>query len=188
MAEELDQRRVDVLASFVAWDEGRRKLDGMSRGKRWDIDRESRREKLETEALCKRLSFRRWYHDRGGQALIAAWCKANRDRRNAWQRAWRALNPQKTKAYCKVSYARHRTARKAAGRVRAKAWYRANKDRARQYAKKNAAQLRSWHNARYAAKRGSKVRHRPCGACRKPGHNRRTCPATPAAPRSSSSS
>lgn len=60
MAEEIGAHQADPLASFTTWDEGRRKLDGMSRGKRWDIDREQREWERDSRADLHRLRRKRW--------------------------------------------------------------------------------------------------------------------------------
>jgi hypothetical protein len=189
MAEEVAGRPVDALASFTSWDDGRRKLDGMAKGRRWDIDRESRALKRETEKLCDRLRYKRWL-------------AANKDRAKAyWREYWRrpenaarARERQKRKRGAErksparwakrlASFERH----KAKKRARAKERYRANLEASRERARRNAAKYYRRHREEILARakeRDRKCRPREgkrrCSACGQPGHNKVTCAAAEA--------
>jgi hypothetical protein len=79
MAEEITGRPVDALASFVTWDDGRRRLDGMAKGRRWDIDREQRRwEKDNAADLARYVTRRNWQR----------WCEQNPERAKQAARRW----------------------------------------------------------------------------------------------------
>lgn len=113
IAEEIAGRPVDALASFVTWDEGRRKLDGMARGRRWDIDREQkafeRDSKRELRLLAKRDEQRR--HRDAYLARYKRWAKANQGHlKTYWTWYWsQPENAARQRARCR----RKRIAEKA---------------------------------------------------------------------------
>lgn len=99
MAEELSERAASPLDSFTVWDNGRRKLDGMAKGRRWDIDREQRAfEKANAKQMIT-LKVRRW------RQLNPAKAKASRKatRKRMWDRA-----PEMVRKSRRRRLARHR--------------------------------------------------------------------------------
>jgi hypothetical protein len=154
MAEELGERAADALASFTTWDgDGRRRLDGMSKGRRWDIDREQRAWERDNRADLRRLY------------------------KSLWLARWRRAHPELARKVWASWYAAHKDEVAPANRARAKRWYHANRERAaaRDSTPAKVAARRRRANLAYQAERGLAIRHRPCGLCRQPGHNRRTC-------------
>lgn len=169
MADEVAARAADPLASFISWEDGRRKLDGMSRGRRWDIDREQREFEREGEKLFASLRWRRWY-------------AKNADAFAAYRKAWAAANRSKERGYSKRKHARRKKDPKRwavhlarAERHRAKKSARA---KARYQANLEAARARGRAHARNSYARHYKPEgKRKCSLCRLPGHNSRRCHA-----------
>jgi hypothetical protein len=191
MAEEVAGRPVDALASFVTWDEGRRKLDGMSRGKRWDIDREQREWERANAADLARFVARRnwqrwmdahpdkakgaarsWVREHWGHLLAyrARWAKENADREREYDR--RQMAATRADPVRLARYQARQDRHKAKKRKRAKERYWANLEASR-------ARNRL-HAAAYYAKRPREGKRR-CTLCRKPGHNRIRCKRAEAA-------
>lgn len=170
LAEELGERAAHPLASFQTWDEGagqgRRKLDGMQAGRRWDIDREHRADKKATQKLYDQLRWKRWY-------------KKNKARFAAYRKRWGSENPDKERLYGKRKRAAQRKDPKRWARAKARFDRHKPKKRARAreryYADIEAsrARLRA-SSARYYAKRPREGKRR-CSRCGQPGHNRRRC-------------
>lgn len=84
MAAEISGRPTDKLASFQSFDgDGRRRLDGMSKGRRWDIDREQRAwEKANAAELAKYECRHRWrkHEEKNPEACAKArekWAREN---------------------------------------------------------------------------------------------------------------
>lgn len=91
MAEEVGGHPVDALASWRVLDDGRPRLDGMAKGRRWDIDREQRAfekaSKAELRRLAKRDEQRR--HRDQYLARYKRWAKANADHlKSYWRWYW----------------------------------------------------------------------------------------------------
>jgi hypothetical protein len=173
MAEEIAGRPVDALASFVTWDDGRRKLDGMAKGRRWDIDREQREwDKVNRKELEQLAARRRWERFR----------RLNPEHMAAYRKAWAAAHPEEEK-----EYDRRQRARVKKDPVRL-AMYKARQER---YREKRNAKLRAnradpvWLARERARRRKNAMksytkRYKPegkrkCTLCGKPGHNRVRC-------------
>lgn len=158
MAEEVAGRPVDALASFTTWDDGRRKLDGMAKGRRWDLDREHRAFEKDTLREIRRLMKMRARHRR--PEVYRAWHRRyeaankarrrelrikrywkDRDRRLAKQRAQYQKHRDKRKAECLANYYKNRNAR--------------------------ATAFRAWYDKQ--PRKGT----RTCSVCGEPGHNSR---------------
>jgi hypothetical protein len=167
MAEEVAGRPVDALASFVTWDEGRRKLDGMSRGKRWDIDREHRAFEKDTDREVRRLMKLRARHK--SPEVYRAWHRryeAEHKARRAQLRKQRyRKNRDKLVAKGRAQYAKHREKRRA----ESLAYYYAHLEERR-------AANREWDR-----KNRPREGKRRCSQCGQPGHNKLTCPRAEAA-------
>lgn len=161
MAEEIAGRPVDALASFTTWDDGRRKLDGMARGRRWDIDREHRVFEKDTEREVRRLMKLRSRRRRPGVYRAAAQRRELRSKGRRRQlrkrRYWR--NRATAIARQKITYQKHKAKRQA----ESLAYYRAHREEA-------LARMRAWD--RKSRPRQGK---RKCSTCQRPGHNRLTC-------------
>jgi hypothetical protein len=189
MADEIGAHQADPLASFTTWDEGRRNLDGMSRGKRWDIDREQREwEKANEAELAKYAARHRWSkfekaHPERVTAAQRAWVKENRAHLRAYrkryqeehaekERLWRKRQRANQKADPKrwalrqASFDRHKSKKNA----RAKERYRLDIEASRAKARASSA--------RYYAKRPREGKRR-CSVCHQLGHNVRRCPTVP---------
>lgn len=182
IAEETGGRPVSVYARLPSlMDEGKSRLDGMAKGRRWDLEREQRQwEKANAADLARFRARRNWQR----------FDDANPERMKTWRKKWTASNWSHLLAY------RNRWAKKNAAREREYdrrqmantradpvrlARYQARMDRHK--AKKNArAKERYWSdvetshalNRKYYARR-PRVGKRKCGLCRQAGHNRRRC-------------
>jgi hypothetical protein len=170
LAEELGARAAHPLASFTTWDgDGRRKLDGMSRGRRWDIDRELREEKRATEKLIGLLRWKRWYAKNKGAfaAYRKRWGQENKEKERAYGRLKhkRRRKDPKRWAVFKARQARHLP--KKLARAKERYWADVEASRARNRAA----------SARYYLKRKREGTRR-CSTCGQPGHNRRRCGAS----------
>jgi hypothetical protein len=92
LAEEVGGHPVDALASFQSWEDGRRRLDGMAKGRRWDIDREQRQWERDSRAELRRLAKRdeqRRHRDRY-RVRYLRWAAAHRDHLvSYWRWYWR---------------------------------------------------------------------------------------------------
>jgi hypothetical protein len=186
LAEEIGAHQADPLASFQTWDDGRRKLDGMSRGKRWDIDREQREwEKANEAELAKYAARWRWRqheeaHPERVQAANAAWVKANRAHLRAYRKRWAQEHRERELEYCRRKQANRRAdpsrwalylarqeRHKAKKRAHAYEHYRLDLEASRARKRVNAA--------RWYAKQPREGKRR-CSVCRQGGHNRIRCP------------
>jgi hypothetical protein len=72
MADEISAHPVGSLASWLVVDDGRPRLDGMARGRRWDIDREQKAWERENRAELLRLA-RRDEHKRHTAGYARRW-------------------------------------------------------------------------------------------------------------------
>lgn len=164
---------------FEFGDDGRATLVGMSRGKKWDLEKETRDFKRENELLFSRLRHRRW---------IAH--PANREKASKAQAAWRAKNKERSKKTKELWRKRNRAKFRAAERARHARYRERNRERIRerdreQHRRKYEAQKadgsimkrRELERARYRATRepGVRVVPKACSTCGSAGHNRRTC-------------
>ncbi len=149
IAEEIAGRLVDPLSSFLVWDSGRPRLDGMSRGTRRDIDREQR----EFDEA-----------NRGDFARLMA----SQRRRRYYKR-----NRDKVLARATRYHAEHREME----RVKALARYRKNRERylARLHSRRNAnrATEQSRRRARYLALKADTQRYADLRARDRVNHRRR---------------
>lgn len=199
IADDIGRRPVDALASFQAWDGGgRRRLDGMSKGRRSDIDREQRAwEKANKAELAKFEARHKWAkfesaHPERVRAALAKWraehadhlrqyraayAQEHRDREREWKRRTQArdkADPARA-ARRKATLARHRAKVKADPVLLAKLQAR----RARYVAKVKADPERYLAKLQDARERMVQryvpKNTRNCGACGVPGHNRKTC-------------
>jgi hypothetical protein len=189
MADEIGAHQADPLASFQTWDEGRRKLDGMSRGKRWDIDREQREWEKANEAELARYAARhRWSnfekaHPERVTAAQRAWVRENRAHLAAYRKRWAKMNAAKERAYARRKHAKRKAdpkrwavfharmkRHKAKKLARAKVRYRLDIEASRARSRANAA--------RWYAKQPREGKRR-CSVCRQPGHNVKRCPTVP---------
>jgi hypothetical protein len=149
MAEEIAGRPADPLASFTTWDGGRRKLDGMARGRRGDIDREQRAFEKEQADLKALETWRRQQR----------WRKRHRAQWLAIQKAYYQAAHDKLIAKARLdnyrSYRRHQEERK-------------KKQRAYWAAKRGTPPRPHKPYAPYR-----------CSACGQTGHSKRTCGRMP---------
>lgn len=192
LAEEIGARTTDPLASFTTWDEGRRKLDGMSRGSRWDIDREQRDwEKANAAELAKYVARQNWSkfekaHPERVTAAQRAWAKENRAHLAAYRKRWALANVDKERLYGQRKHAARKRDPKRwavwlARQERHKAKKRErSKLRYRQDLEASRARSRE-HSAAYYAKQPREGK-RKCTRCGRPGHNRRRCGEVVACP------
>jgi hypothetical protein len=178
MAEEISQRPTDKLASFQTWDDGRRRLDGMSKGRRWDIDREQRDWERKNKAELAKYEARfRWSkhekaHPDRCAAALAKWVRENRDHLRAYRAKYAKDHPEQERQWGKnkrakvkadptrharsvARYARYREKLKTSDPAKWAAKLKANRER--------KAQTRVRKHTRH------------CGACGATGHNRRSC-------------
>jgi hypothetical protein len=170
MAEEVAGRPVDALASFTTWDEGRRKLDGMSRGKRWDIDREQRQWERDNAAdlarFVARHNWQRWMdaNPEKARGAVQRWVRANWQYLLAYRARWAKEHAEQEREYDRRQMANTRK-----DPVR---WARYLAKQERHRAKKNA-RARERYLANYATL--PREGKRKCTLCRRPGHNSLTC-------------
>lgn len=133
MAEEILGRPVGKLASFLRFDDGKAKLDGMHAGKRWDVlDREQRAfdvaNKAELRKLSKRNTNRR--HATAYNESSKAWSKRNRKYRTAYEKAYWAARKETYSKQQKAKRARQKADPIRHAKVLARfKRYRANKKR-----------------------------------------------------------
>lgn len=111
MAEEILGRPVGKLASFWAFDDGgRRHLDGMAQGRKWDLDREQqafqRANKLELRKLGKRNTNRRYAAVYNETSKV--WSKANRAYRTAYEKAYWAARKERLRELQRAKRARQK--------------------------------------------------------------------------------
>ncbi|HKO84461.1 MAG TPA: hypothetical protein VJ140_07825 [Actinomycetota bacterium] len=148
MADELVERAADPVASFLSWDgDGRRRLDGMSRGRRWDLDREQRQWERENRAELRRLYksgwLRRWrasnrekrreydrsYKERFKKRATAAMLAKRRAKKRARQKRWELKNRERHLASKAASARKRYAANPEPGKLQATRYYRENRDR-----------------------------------------------------------
>ena len=185
LAEEIGAHQAEPLASFTIWDEGRRKLDGMSRGKRWDIDREQREWERDNAAeLAKYEARRNWAkHERTHPEQVdeahRRWVKTNRQHLLAYRRTWAAANVERERKYGRRKHAKRKKDPKR--------WavFKARQDRHKP--KKNAKASAAYWALSDAERRARNQEHhqrfyrykpkgkRRCSVCRQPGHNVKRC-------------
>lgn len=160
MAEEVSGHAVDALASFVTWDGGRRKLDGMARGRRWDIDREHRAFERDTQREIRRLQKLRARRRRPEVYRVQRrrYEAEHKARRRELRLKRYRKNRDHVLAILRRSQEKHRERRRAEGRAR----YWANRER-------RLAVWREW-----AKKARPPKGARKCPLCGRPGYNRRT--------------
>jgi hypothetical protein len=185
IAEEVAGRPVDALASFVTWDDGRRKLDGMAKGRRWDIDREQRQwEKDNAADLARFVARRNWqrFTQQNPQRVKTAarkWVREHWGRLLAYRARWAKEHADREREYDRRQMANTRAdpvrlARYQARQERHKLKKRA-KENARYWGNVEASRERSRRNsATYYAKQPREGK-RKCSLCRKPGHNVLRC-------------
>lgn len=161
MAEEISGRPVSKLASFTTFDDGRPRLDGMMKGRRWDIDHEHREFERDTHREVRRLMKLRCRQKKRAlyRATTRAYEAAHKPARRAQRlkRYWK--NRPKELAKLKASRTKHQAKRNA----EARSYYHAHREaclaRNKAWAAKNRPPKGIWN----------------CSVCSKPGHNRRTC-------------
>lgn len=161
IAEEVAGRPVDALASFTTWDDGRRRLDGMAKGRRWDLDREHRAFERDTNREVRRLQKLRARRRKPAvyAAHSVAWDAAHREDRRLAARRRREKYRARVLAILKASRQRHKAKRNA----EALAYYHAHRA-------ERLAYNRDW-DRRNRPREGKRC----CSLCRQPGHNRRSC-------------
>jgi hypothetical protein len=91
MAEEISGRPVGKLASFLRFEDGKAKLDGMHAGKKWDVEGRDQSEwdranKVELRKLSKRNTNRK--NAAAYNETSKAWHKRNRARRTKYEREY----------------------------------------------------------------------------------------------------
>jgi hypothetical protein len=192
MAEEIAGRPVDALASFVTWDGGRRKLDGMAKGRRWDIDREQRQwEKDNAADLARFVARHNWhrFEEQNPERVRTAarkWVVEHWDHLLAYRNRWAKENADREREYDRRQMANTRADPVRLARYLAKQERHKPKKLARAkrlyWADVEASRERSRrHSAVYYAKQPREGK-RKCTLCRNPGHNRRRCPQAKARP------
>lgn len=110
MAEEISGRPVGKLASFLTFDDGKPRLDGMQRGKKWDLTHEQRdfdaANKVEFRRLSKRNTNRR--HAKKYNETSKAWSKRNRARRTKYEKEYWAVRKDHLRQLQKAKRARQK--------------------------------------------------------------------------------
>lgn len=185
MAEEISGRPVDALASFTSWDDGRRKLDGMAKGKRWDIDREQRSWERDNAAdlarFVARHNWQKWMDAKPEKAkgAVQRWVLANLAHLRAYRAQWAKDHADKEREYDRRQMANTRADPVRLARYLAKQKrHRPRKNsRARERYRENLEEERARNRAKMARWHAKQPRDgkRKCSACGKPGHNRRSC-------------
>jgi hypothetical protein len=122
LAEELSERAAPAIASFETWDDGRKKLDGMSRGRKWDLEHESKAEKAEAQRLYQSLRWKRWYakNKKHAAAYRRKWAAENRDKEREYARRKhraRKKNPKRWATWL-ARQERHKPKKRIRARVR----------------------------------------------------------------------
>lgn len=186
IAEEIAGRPVDALASFTTWGEGRRKLDGMAKGRHWDIDREQRQWESDNAAyLGKFVARHNWqrFTEANPERISKAarkWVLAHWDHLLAYRNRWAKENADREREYDRRQMANTRADPARLARYQAKQERhkpkKAARAKKRYWADVEASRARNRKNAATYYAKQPREGKRKCTLCRKPGHNRRRCP------------
>lgn len=179
MAEEISQRPTDRLASFQAFDgDGRRRLDGMRKGHRWDIDREQRDwDKNNKAELAKYEARSKWAKHEKAQpercaVARARWASDNREHLRAYRAQYAKDHPDQERQWGKNKRAKVKSDPERHARSVAR-YARYREKLKKSNPAKWAAKLKA--NRELRAKKYVRKHTRHCGHCGDTGHNRLGC-------------